>query len=372
MKKFLIIYSIIVFLIVSIITYISFVFFVPKQPKQLVFFDKVIYENTEKNENDCKEIIFEQDETIRGAASILLDNEIIKQTYPLVILSKINNNQYVKKPGTYLFCNSMNSQKIFDILTEGKTEFDYQIPINSGSSVADIISEFSKNDNEFEAISREINDIYYIKELQQKFEFLPDEILNENIMYRLEGYLGTGTFLLKDEDTIKDLIEKSLTAFKEQLNSSIYSNELNNLTKTELFNLITLSSVVRGEVLEEDTENAKLVAGVFQNRIEQNMMLQSDVTVGYSLGITDKNYTIEQLENPSPYNTYYAYGLPIGPINNPGISLIESTLNKTDHEYLFFLADICNDGYGEFGKVYYSLTEEEHDIKRYEFLTCIY
>jgi UPF0755 protein len=57
----------------------------------------------------------------------------------------------------------------------------------------------------------------------------------------------------------------------------------------------------------------------------------------------------------SPYNTYLYEGLPPGPIQNPGVNAIEAVLNPNETDYLYFVADVYNDG-----TVYFSRTEEEH------------
>jgi UPF0755 protein len=114
-----------------------------------------------------------------------------------------------------------------------------------------------------------------------------------------------------------------------------------------------------------------MVAGVFYNRIEEGMKFQSDVTVGYSLGLQELNYTQEQLDNPSPYNTYVYEGLPKGPINNPGFDVIDAALSPTKNDYYYFLADVCDDGKGEFGKIYYAEDLKKHNAYSAEFLACI-
>ena len=43
----------------------------------------------------------------------------------------------------------------------------------------------------------------------------------------------------------------------------------------------------------------------------------------------------------NPYNTYLNYGLPSGPINNPGLEAIKSAINpaQTEKKYYYFVAD---------------------------------
>ncbi len=83
------------------------------------------------------------------------------------------------------------------------------------------------------------------------------------------------------------------------------------------------------------------------------MPLQTDPTVLYSLGSHKDQVLYEDLEVDSPYNTYVINGLPPGPIANAGKTSIEATLNPTNTEYLYFLAD--KEGTNHFAKTY-----EEH------------
>ena len=48
--------------------------------------------------------------------------------------------------------------------------------------------------------------------------------------------------------------------------------------------------------------------------------------------------------------------MPVGPICNPDVSSIEASINPTDNDYLFFVAD-------KNGKIYYSKTMKEHEAK---------
>ena len=99
------------------------------------------------------------------------------------------------------------------------------------------------------------------------------------------------------------------------------------------------------------------IAGVFYNRLNQDMRLESSVTVCYALydQFDDPQDCETQTDVDSPYNTYLNNGLPVGPILNPGGDALLAVLEPESSEYLFFAADIHGDG-----KVYYSKTYEEH------------
>ena len=69
-----------------------------------------------------------------------------------------------------------------------------------------------------------------------------------------------------------------------------------------------------------------------------------------------KELTLEDLKNPSPYNTRLAFGLPPGPITNPGLASIEAVAKATPTRMYYFVADAKK---GD-GSHVFAETESEH------------
>jgi UPF0755 protein len=105
--------------------------------------------------------------------------------------------------------------------------------------------------------------------------------------------------------------------------------------------LVTLASIVEKETAL--TAEKPIVAAVFLNRLAQNIPLQADPTVLYSLtqgkGILERELTSTDLAVQSPYNTYMNLGLPPLPIANPSLSTLLAVLHPADVPYLYFVAD---------------------------------
>jgi UPF0755 protein len=116
------------------------------------------------------------------------------------------------------------------------------------------------------------------------------------------------------------------------------------LTKDQLI----LASIVEREALTD--ADRPLIAGVYQNRIDNNMTLGADPSVEYAKDtlayakndskdfkfwgpITQGNYQ----DVISPFNTYLQTGLPPAPISNPGLKSMEAAITPTQHDFLFFL-----------------------------------
>ena len=121
-----------------------------------------------------------------------------------------------------------------------------------------------------------------------------------------------------------------------------------------------LASIVEGEA--RVSEERPILAGIFLNRLEKWMPLQSCATVIYcweELGIKKKSLTYKDLEIDSPFNTYKNYGLPPGPISVPSEDSWISALKPAQTDYLFFFAT-------SEGNHIFSRTYEEHLRKQRE------
>ncbi|MEE8294756.1 MAG: endolytic transglycosylase MltG [Sphingomonadales bacterium] len=120
-------------------------------------------------------------------------------------------------------------------------------------------------------------------------------------------------------------------------------------------------AIILASIVEEETalpEERPLIAAVFLNRLKKHMRLQSDPTViyglteGYPLG---RPLRQSELDGDTPYNTYVHYGLPPGPITNPGRAAIEAVFNPAQSNALYFVAD------GSGGHVFADTLEEHNE-----------
>ncbi len=105
---------------------------------------------------------------------------------------------------------------------------------------------------------------------------------------------------------------------------------------------------------QEMEDERKKIAGIFYNRLADDMRLQTDPTVLYALGEHKSRVYYKDLEVDSPYNTYRNNGLPVGPISNFSENALEAVVQPEESDYLYFLA-------GDDGEIYYARTFDEHE-----------
>ena len=166
----------------------------------------------------------------------------------------------------------------------------------------------------------------------------------------LEGYLYPDTYpfypLLSPDEVARVMVGRALRIFEEEMG---LPGARQGLT---LHQLVTLASIVEAEAAMP-SERPR-IAAVFYNRLKQGMMLQSDPTVTYALGIFRNRVYYSDLNVKSPYNTYRNRGLPPGPIDSPGRAALHAVLFPLpDSTELYFVAR--GDGTHIFSK-----TWEEH------------
>ncbi|MDH4101573.1 MAG: endolytic transglycosylase MltG, partial [Nitrospirota bacterium] len=171
-----------------------------------------------------------------------------------------------------------------------------------------------------------------------------------------EGYLYPDTYNFEKGVTPDEIITKMTQKFL-----SVYNAEIAPTAKTRkisMTGLVTLASIVEKETgagAERD-----MVASVYRNRLKRRMRLQSDPTVIYGIEKFNGNLTRKDLATKTPYNTYTNYGLPPGPIANPGRASLLAALNPADTDYLYFVS--MNNGTHRFSK-----TLKEHNAAVDEF-----
>ena len=103
---------------------------------------------------------------------------------------------------------------------------------------------------------------------------------------------------------------------------------------------LALASIVEKETGKPSER--RLVAGLYENRLRQGIMLQADPTIIYPITKgkpLGRRILQSEIQAINGYNTYSMVGLPQGPITNPGRESIAAVLNPAKTDALYMVAD---------------------------------
>ena len=171
----------------------------------------------------------------------------------------------------------------------------------------------------------------------------------------IEGFLFPGEYQLPVDLSQEEI----LCSFTERFFESIPPNykELVNKQGLTFYEAVILASIVQREVIS--IEEAPIIAGIFINRLDAHMPLQSDPTVQYAIAseTEQSNWWKSPLESTdlqidSPYNTYKNDGLPPSPICNPDINSLLAIAFPKRTNFLFFRASCDQSGIHIFSETY--------------------
>ena len=315
-----------------------------------------LYLSSPVDKKDDKVIRLEipQGTSIKGVSEKKKKKDLIRSKYLFLIEMKLYNKNNSIKAATYKLKKSMSLKSIINSLVNSKDieSTDIKITFKEGQTINDYAELIEGNTNNTKEDFINLNkDKEYIKTLIDKYWFLTEDILNENIYYPLEGYLAPNTYNFENKDVdVKQILEKLLDQEEKELASSKEKLEL----KPHYY--MTMASIV--ELEGTNITNRSVIAGIFENRLEKNMNLGSDVTTYYAFNIPITEPLDGSLfEKDNPYNTRAVTmmgKMPIGPICNPSKTSISAALNPTKSNYLYFVADKNK-------KIYYTENIEEHE-----------
>ena len=171
----------------------------------------------------------------------------------------------------------------------------------------------------------------------------------------LEGYLFPDTYQFTRIDSAHDIAAVMVHRFRQT------AQKIGLLGNPDIHRMVTMASIVEKETAVAGER--PLVASVYYNRLDRNMLLGADPTVIYAALLAGRyRGTIYQsdLQFESPYNTYKYPGLPPGPIANPGAGALEAAMHPATSEFLYFVSD--NNGHHRFA---HSAAEHDRNVAAY-------
>ena len=304
---------------------------------------------------------------VQTIGSTLEKSGLIKHGVIFAFYAKYKNYSDLKS-GYYNLQKSMSTEDIIHELQKGGTAEAQEpalanLTIPEGYTIDQMAQAVGQLQGDFkepltaEAFLAKVQDDNFISQEVAKYPSLLESLPTKEsgVRYRLEGFLFPATYSIKESTTIESLIDEMLAAMDKTLAPHYSTIKSKNLTVNEL---LTIASLVEKEGAK--TEDRKLIAGVFYNRLNLGMPLQSNIAILYAQGKLGQKISladdagIDTTIN-SPYNVYTKAGLMPGPVDSPSLDAIEASINQTKSDNLYFVANVTD------GKVYYAATQEEHD-----------
>lgn len=278
--------------------------------------------------------------TFEDVYKTIKDQEIVKDTTSF--LQSAHSMKFLKvKPGKYRLKSGMSNRNFINMLKSGNQEA-VTLAIHN-IRLKDQFAGFVSKKIEADSVS--ILRLLDSAKFAEQYGFTTDNIYTVFIPNSYQLYWNTSP-----EKFFKKMYanyEKFWTPERKQKAAAL------KLTPQEVS---VLASIVDAEALHDD--EMPTIAGLYLNRLNKGMKLQSDPTVIFAVNdFTIKRVLNRDLITNSPYNTYMYKGLPPGPIMMPSVNAINAVLDykKTDYIYMCAKADFS-------GNHAFATNEAEHKI----------
>ena len=265
-------------------------------------------------------ITIEKGMSLNSVSNLLLENEIIVNQN-IFKLKVITRGLASKIPtGRFLINGKISDAILIDLIfNKGPIKLKLTIP------------EGSQSKNLFQDINTLLNTDYDFNKYFNSTEILEQYKVNAS---SLEGYLYPDTYYLYHDSSPEEIIDILLSEFWKKFDENLQDRA--NQLGFSVHEVVTLASIIEGEAMLDSERST--ISSVYHNRLKINMKLQADPTIQYIIPGPPKTLSNRDLRIKSDYNTYQNYGLPPGPINNPGIASIKAALYPEDTNFLFFVA----------------------------------
>ena len=288
--------------------------------------------------------IVQTGETLERISARLMEGGIIRSSFLLNVVSRINGTDNKLKTGAYRLESGMSTTDILSLIVKGQQSI-VKVTVPEGwtiNKIAHLLEQ--KGITEADDFIAAAHSAAIVNELN-----IPGD--------SVEGYLFPDTYFYPEVYPAESIIRVMVETFFKNLEEII--PDYGNRKRKELHEHVILASIVEREYRVKD--EAPLIASVFKNRLKYNIGLESCATLEYIITEIQgkphpKFITLEDTTDNSVYNTYKWAGLPPGPISSPGRIALEATFHTPETDYYYFL---LRDP--ETGNHYFSNDLDEHN-----------
>jgi len=174
-----------------------------------------------------------------------------------------------------------------------------------------------------------------------------------------EGMFFPDTYLFAKGSSEIEIYKRAHQSMISHLNAA-WEKRNKELPYKTPYEALIMASIVEKETGQKSERT--MIAGVFVNRLRTGMLLQTDPTVIYGMGV---NYAGQirkkDLQADTPYNTYTRGGLPPTPISLPGLQSLHAALEPAETPALYFVSR--GDGTSQFSN---NLPDHNRAVNRYQ------
>lgn len=275
-------------------------------------------------------------------ANRLAEADVVKTSGVFYELLLAQDPQVDFQVGTYRLKNQMSAQAALDALQDPANRMELTVMIPEGTAALDALE-----------MTAGVVEIPFAE-----FEELaanPQAFGVPEGFPSIEGFLFPATYTFEPGDTAESIIQKMVDRMWAALKE-------HGVPEGDELRVLTLAAMVQREAGSNIPDFPK-VARVFLNRIDIDMLLQSDATVSYGTGNTHTVWTTpeERADASNPYNTYANKGLPVGPITLPGDVAIDAAIHPADGDWIYFMPIDLSSGVTEFAS---TLEEHEQNVQK--------
>ena len=282
-----------------------------------------------------KTVTIKKQSSVGDIGHKLADEGIVSSAFFFEVRATLSGKRGALKPGTYSLRENMTYADAIAALEKGPPANTVNITVPEGRSRSEIAASIAQSG---------LKGNY--KSATRRSAKLDPSSYGAKGASDLEGFLWPSTYQLKRGQSVRALVDKQLTTFRQNFGQvSMSKAKAKNLTPYEV---LTIASLVERETAVP--RERRLIASVIYNRLAQDQSLGIDATVRFFTGNWDKPLTESQLQTPNPYNTRINKGLPPGPIGNPGLASIRAAADPATSDYLFYVANPCKPGTHTFTK----------------------
>jgi len=290
----------------------------------------------------AKEFTVRSGETLKEVSTSLQTQGLVRSSLAFELYARAKGDSSRIKAGRYSLSAGLSSVDILHKMVSGDVIVDSKkVTIPEGWRITQIAARLEAEgffpQERFKAAA-------HMKPEYQSYWFLSRLANGES----LEGYLYPDTYELSRDAGADAVVGRMLDTFQEKVGEEL--RKAAEEQKRTARDIVILASIVQAESPVADMPG---IAGVFWNRLQNGMLLESDATVNYVLGTSKLQPTYKDVRVDSPYNTYRYRGLPPGPIGNPGADAIRASIHPAAHDFFFFL-------HNPDGETVYSRTLNEH------------